>query len=189
MNLVTFIVPTLGRPELGRALNSIIAQTNPDWNAVVIADGLKDFAAPVEHPRIFTFGLQANPKSWQFGGPVRNIGFAFDAAQWFAFLDDDDRLDEHYVEWIKEEGGAVDVVVFRMKFPDGNIVPPMSTTTPDQLQLGATGISFAIRATFQKSQNLQFTAEYGEDWAFIKNCRDAGARIKVSERVGYYIRQ
>lgn len=189
MNHVTFIVPTIGRDTLKRALESLVAQTNPNWNAIVISDGVPHFSLPINHPRILSLMFPLANKCWEFGGMMRNIGLGFDASEWFAFLDDDDRLDPHYVQWIVEEGRNSDLVVFRMRFPDGGVVPPPSHTSPDHLAHGLTGIAFAVRTSFQKAHNLQFIHERNEDWTFTERCRSLGARIVLSPRVGYFIRQ
>lgn len=187
MNHVTFIVPTIGRDTLKRALESLVAQTDPDWNCAVVADGIRDFQAPVNDPRIFTFSYSKG-RCWDYGGMARNIGMAFDAGEWFAFLDDDDSLDPHYVEWLKAQGDVFDLVVFRMRFPDASIVPPLTTTQPGQLVHGMTGISFAVRASFQKAHRIQFITDRSEDWYFVENSMRLGARVNVSERVAYRIR-
>jgi glycosyltransferase involved in cell wall biosynthesis len=38
--LLTFIIPTIGRPTLKRTINSLQQLTNKNWNAIVIFDGI-----------------------------------------------------------------------------------------------------------------------------------------------------
>ena len=38
--LITFIIPTIGRHTLSKTLDSLINQTNPNWKAIVIFDGI-----------------------------------------------------------------------------------------------------------------------------------------------------
>lgn len=86
-NGVTVVVPTTGRPELLRALESVRGQTYPDVHTVVVLDdpskqsfvrGLLDKEA-----LIVTTGRTG-------GANARNAGLQAAATEFVAFLDDDD---------------------------------------------------------------------------------------------------
>lgn len=180
----TFIVPTIGRDTLARALESIAAQTDTDWNALVIGDGMgKDWRPPWVHDCIFYNNVREKLGAVNHGGLLRDYGISCASGDWLCFLDDDDRLDPHYVEWLKEESPELDILVFRMKYPDGLILP-----SNGPLFSGGVGISFAIRAEFQKRHNLWFPASSEEDWIFLRTAMGGNARLKVSDRVAYYVR-
>ena len=40
-NKITFIIPTIGRRTLPNAITSIFNQTNNNWEAIIIFDGIK----------------------------------------------------------------------------------------------------------------------------------------------------
>jgi hypothetical protein len=188
--LATFVIPTIGRSTLGRTKQSLLDQTDPDWKAVIVADNLPR-ALPVHDSRIVMIWTLSKLGASHFSGMVRNRGMTLADSDWIAFVDDDDRLDEHYVEWLRQEATGHDLVVFRMRYSppreDGVAVLPRSTNVSG-MGAGEVGISFAVRTTFQRQHDIWFRNEEFEDWLFIKRCLDAGARCKISEHVAYYVR-
>jgi glycosyltransferase involved in cell wall biosynthesis len=90
-SLVSVVIPTLKRPELLlRALQSVLAQTHANLEAIVVVDGPDEptlaALASVHDPRLTFF---ANPRSLTAAG-ARNAGVARATGDWVAFLDDDD---------------------------------------------------------------------------------------------------
>ena len=51
MTLITFIIPTIGRPSLLRAIESLYKQTVWDWKAIVVFDGIQPNIS-ISDPRI-----------------------------------------------------------------------------------------------------------------------------------------
>ena len=41
MDLVTFIIPTIGRNTLRNSIKSLLNQTETNWKAIIIFDGIK----------------------------------------------------------------------------------------------------------------------------------------------------
>ena len=39
--MITFIIPTIGRNTLTRTVISLLQQTNKNWKAIIIFDGIK----------------------------------------------------------------------------------------------------------------------------------------------------
>jgi glycosyltransferase involved in cell wall biosynthesis len=105
MPLVTVIIPTYNRASLlGRAANSVLAQTYNDYECIVVDDASSDgtdqldiFKAPA--PGIRYMKLPAR------GGvsKARNAGVAEASGRWIAFLDSDDewhpRKLEKQIQW------------------------------------------------------------------------------------------
>lgn len=183
MSFVTFIVPTIGRPTLERTLKSLVDQEDGDWNAVVVADAVENFQMPRLDNRICSLNLDRKLGESNHGGYVRNQGIHHAEGLWIGFVDDDDRLDREYSYWLKAESYGCDLLVFRMKNPDGMILPEK-----ESLDCCRVGISFALRTGFQREKGLMFGNSGLEDWAFIEHAREVGARIKISKRIAYYVR-
>jgi glycosyltransferase involved in cell wall biosynthesis len=191
MNFITFIIPSVGRDTLGRTLASVLAQTESDWNAIVVGDGLPKFSLPAKDTRLRTLGLQEKVGEGHHSGAVRNFGLAAASSRWIGFVDDDDRLDTRYLQWLKAEADGQDLIVFRMKYSpprdDAVVLLPRSNAV-GSLGPGEVGISFAVRTEFQREADIWFDTEEFEDWHFIRRCLANGARCKVSDRTAYYIR-
>jgi glycosyltransferase involved in cell wall biosynthesis len=194
--MVSFIVPTMGRGTLKVALDSVLAQSDPDWEVIVVSDGLveQDLITKVEcsgvDPRIKYRHL---PRKFGGGYPVhngraglvRNEAFSFAHGIWFAFLDDDDILDKDYVKWLKEEGHETEIVIFRMVNSNGAILPPVGD---DRIVSGLVGISFAVQNWFIQKNAIRFENHEEEDFMFLSTCICKGARLKISGHVAYYVK-
>lgn len=183
MSFVTFIIPTIGRPTLERTLKWIEVQSDPDWNAIVVADRVDHFCLPVENDKFLFVNLSKKVGMSNFSARVRNHGMSMANGEWIAFVDDDDRIGENYVQWLREECASYDLVIFRMATPDGICLPPAQELGP-----GLVGISFAIRSSFQREKGVLFSPSGGEDWDFVEKATRSGAKTKLSDHIAYYIR-
>jgi glycosyltransferase involved in cell wall biosynthesis len=199
----TFIVPTLGRDSLQRAIESLIEQTDPDWEAIVIGDNV-DPAAPFREQDWYRDNFNRHRlhvgKAGPFGtaGAARNFGCAHYSimcgprAEWIAFLDDDDHLRPTYVEHLREQAEDypwADAIVSRMLDPRFGILPD---PVAPRIELGHVGISFAIRAEIIEA-GLRFVREdrtklFHEDFEMLKTLRERGRRIHISPHVDYLVR-
>ncbi|MEJ1156754.1 glycosyltransferase family 2 protein [Prosthecomicrobium sp. N25] len=97
MPRVSIVTPFLdAEPFLAQAIDSVRAQTVPDWELLLVDDGARDGsravaeAAAAEDPRIRLLPAPAGPE-----GPAaaRNRGLAAAGGEFVAFLDADDRLE------------------------------------------------------------------------------------------------
>ncbi len=95
-DLISIIIPVYNRPTLvAEAIDSVLAQTNPNWELIVVDDGSKDNtwevleSYAVKDERIRIFKRDREPK----GAPVcRNIGMENSTGKYLIFLDSDDLL-------------------------------------------------------------------------------------------------
>jgi glycosyltransferase involved in cell wall biosynthesis len=92
--LVSVVIPTYNRAnEIGPTLESIIAQTYPQWEAIIVDDGSTDNTAEVvnqfiaKDARIHFIRHEHN----RGGQAARNTGIKAAKGEWIAFLDSDDR--------------------------------------------------------------------------------------------------
>lgn len=190
MSLVSFIVPTIeGRQEqLATAVGSLLAQSDPDWDAVVVGDGFW----PKEHPDSRVRSLQGRRE--RSAGLTRNQGLGLVTGRWTGFLDDDDTLSPDYVKWLKgaepvDEG--VGVVVFRMLHPELGILPSLESP---EIEWGQVGVSFAVRTALL--DGVEFIREeypddlgkaVNEDIALLKELEGNGARLLLRDEIAYFV--
>lgn len=197
MSFVTFIVPSAtGRIELERALESLLLQTDPDWEAVVVCDGWeRTYEGPVPHdPRIRWVGCDVRS-----AGRARNIGItqANPYSEYVAFLDDDDALHPKYVEWLRERAYAdpgdpdpARLVIFPMQYEDGMVIPAPDNQT---IAWGNVGISFAVRRDVMRRhrfirEDLDNPGRNGnEDICLVADIMDEGVVPAIMPTVAYYV--
>lgn len=106
-DFISIIIPVYNRPVLvAECLDSILAQTNPNWECIVVDDGSTDntwevlerYAAKEERIRIFQ--RDREPK----GAPTcRNIGADKASGNYFIFFDSDDLLFPWFIDIISKE--------------------------------------------------------------------------------------
>lgn len=100
---ISIILPTHNRAALvPRALRSVLAQTDADFQLVVVDDGSADatpqtLAAYAGDPRLLLLrnDLAQGPSA------ARNRGIRAACGEWIAFLDDDDELRPAYLEQLR----------------------------------------------------------------------------------------
>jgi glycosyltransferase involved in cell wall biosynthesis len=99
--LVSIVVPALNRGfVIGRALESLLAQTYEDWETLIVNDGSNDQTSDVvkeysKRDRRITLIQHDRRKGAQ---AARNTGLRQARGQWIAFLDSDDQWLAHSLE-------------------------------------------------------------------------------------------
>lgn len=156
---LTIIIPSF-RVSQSLAMETVIKQTVPT-DVLVVLD-----------------------KDEEGAGPTRNRGIAITTTDWVGFLDDDDRLDPHYHEWLDKEAEDNDMVIFQMK--NGLYTIPGHMMVPN-LKYNWVGISFAMRT--EVAREMPFYNMIGEDFDLIQRCIHAGYKVKISPHVAYFVRQ
>jgi len=184
-----FIIPTIGRPSLTEALNSLIAQTSESWKALVIGDGVEIHEQPDQ--RITTINISKLGVGRNSAGNVRNAGMIWwlekkNHVDYFAFLDDDDTLNQNYVEYLLTclaENENPDVALMRMVHHYKGILPPPGK---DKIVKEWVGISFAIKAScFQ--EGFHFVPSAQEDFHLLKRLKNAGKKIIFGKEALYIV--
>lgn len=183
-NKITFIIPSVNRPTISRSVESLINQTNPNWEALIIYDGVD--GQKFDDKRVTTIQIT---KSGLFGphngqsGMVRNYGIEMAESNWIGFLDDDDSLHPNYVETLFKQYYNLDFVVWRMIYGNGIVLPPI---TSNDLVFGQVGISFCYKNKFK---NLLFdNNRNGEDFDFLMKLKNLTSNWVVAPEIYYKVR-
>jgi GT2 family glycosyltransferase len=186
--ITTFIIPTIGRDTLSRALDSLFDQTNPRWKAIVIPDKnpLVEMPEKYQDARITYMELEdTKPKGASL---TRNRGLQIASTEWVSFLDDDDCVDKNYVQYLLDhitEHEQLDAVVFRMRCVRVKIMPEPHCK---QLAKFHVGISYSLKLPFLRQHGIKFECCQFEDAECLLKCKEKGASILLSKHVVYYVR-
>jgi HAD superfamily hydrolase (TIGR01662 family) len=86
--VVDVVVPTAGRPELGRLLLSLAAAGSPRPARVIVVDDRKEDGLPLALPST-DLSLEVVKSGGRGPAAARNLGWRTSRAEWTAFLDDD----------------------------------------------------------------------------------------------------
>jgi glycosyltransferase involved in cell wall biosynthesis len=199
MAFATFIIPTIGRDSLRRSLASLYAQSDPDWAALVIGDGVNP-AYDLDLHDLDRVAFFCPQEIFDSAGLTRNWGLSlFESygpdvipnhlGEWIAFLDDDDHLKPEYVEHLRqhaEDYPWAEVIVFRMLHPTLGVLP----ASDGRLAWGSVGISYAAKRDVIKDRRFckERAAEgHHEDWNLLKELMD-DHRVFISPNIDYIVR-
>lgn len=181
---VTFIIPTLGRPSLSKAVESVINQQDWNWKCIVVFDGIKpNIEFSNDHIKVISCDKKYN------AGLVRNEAFPLVDTKWIAFLDDDDFIVPDYTHHLKISEishSNADIIQFTYKdISNGNTRPtPKLGNVP---RLGEMGISFAIKTEFVYRNSLIFRKVPCEDYHFLQDAVNKGAVYYNTDILAYYV--
>ncbi|GGE32326.1 glycosyltransferase family 2 protein [Psychroflexus planctonicus] len=145
--LVSIIIPTYNRAHLiGETLDSVLAQTYPNWECIIVDDGSTDntdevVGAYVEKDARFKY--YHRPEEHLPGGNgARNFGFKMSKGEYVNWLDSDDLLSPYFLSNKELEflNGNFDAIVslsqtFNKISGDGSILWNILPDNKDQLQL------------------------------------------------------
>lgn len=165
--ITTFIIPSIDRPHLQRAISSVRNQ------------------APYL-VQIDKYGV----------GPAasRNELIRLADTEWVSMLDDDDTVTDDYVARLKEESEAhpeADVIVFREyfiaeKMGEGYEYPDHFIWQAPVVHWGQIGIAFSVKR--EVAMKYPFLDEVNEDFHFVERIDQAGHKIHFSKYLVYRAR-
>jgi glycosyltransferase involved in cell wall biosynthesis len=175
---VSVIIPLYNRVNLiQETLQSVIDQTYPYWEAIVVDDGSTDGSyelvikiAERDH-RIKTFQRDRQPK----GAPVcRNIGVNKSVGQFLIFLDSDDLLAPFCLEQrmnLYQENKTLDFIVlptllFSNKVNDLNVQWNIDTTKDDLLRFLGVDALWQTTGPLYKREVILKVGGFREDLPF-----------------------
>lgn len=184
--LITFIIPSIGRNTLPRTLESLKNMRNKNWNAIVVFDGINPNINETDN-RIKIIKLDKKQgEGRNYAGKVRNYGFNFVQTQWIGFVDDDDTLNEQYIDQLIEHinnKSDIDVVIFRMQYKNGGKILPK--VEDNDFKINEVGISFCLKTDITKEFN--FVPSPSEDFDLLNKLRSNNKKIIISDYIGYNV--
>ena len=185
-NMITFIIPTIGRESLQESLNSIINQTNKNWKAIVVFDGIEPTIQSSDE-RIKIIKITRKGVNKNNAGLVRNEGIKLVDTKWIAFLDDDDFIKEDYIDTFfntLDKYPELDVLIFRMISCDKEIFPELNT---NNFYVNRVGISFAMTKKLFDNGYI-FIPSDTEDFLLLDKIRNGNNKMLISPYIKYYVR-
>jgi glycosyltransferase involved in cell wall biosynthesis len=193
--MITFIIPSIGRESLFYSLESLINQTDPEWQAIIVLDGITvnmlnvDALNLLEDERFEVHEIEKMGSNINQAAFVRNYGMSVvnGDSDWLAFLDDDDTIAKDYIEIFKNElllYPECDVYIYRMIDNDQRIIPELNAIN---FKVCDVGISFIINLNIYKN-GLEFELDGAEDFLYLNKIRKAGYKMIISPYIKYYVR-
>lgn len=172
--MFTFVIPTLNRPTLNYAVESVVNQTIPHWKAIVCGDGV--VPPSFEDDRILSISTERGDAT-----KTREATLPYIDTEWVAFLDDDDWINSNYLEYFYIYTSTSDIIISRMMnygvpIPQRNVI-----------EHGQVGISFAIRTDVWKANKMPDPPS--EDFKFLKMLEEKNYRISFTSNCGYFVRK
>lgn len=207
MDLITVIVPVYNvQSYLAKCLESIVKQTYNNLQIILVDDG-----SPDDCPRICDEWAKKDKRIEVIhkinGGlsDARNVGLRNAKGSYICFVDSDDILDEHYIEWLYEaiyDNDAKMAVCDIECFNDGdlikksNIKPPYRIYSPEEALkqiLQGTGIRAIACNKLYSSDILDgekfVYGKHHEDEFFTYRIVDKADKIAFLPVPLYYYRQ
>jgi glycosyltransferase involved in cell wall biosynthesis len=186
--IITFIIPTIGRNTLINSINSLKNQTIQNWNAIIIFDGINS-NINIDDNRIMILECEKKGININSAGEVRNYGMNYVKSKYIAFLDDDDIIENDYIETFYNEikfynNLDLDVVIFRMNNND-IIFPKLNV---DNFYLCDVGISFIMKKSLF-DEGYKFTPDGAEDFLYLDKLRSDGKKIMIMPYIKYHVKK
>ena len=202
-NIITFILPTIGRESLTDSIVSLLKQTNPNRKCILIFDGIS--IIPTIEYGLTTYSLINDDRfilhpikksgyynetdhTHRIGGQaglVRNAGLDIVQTNWVGFLDDDDTIDSKYVETLYSKYHQFDIVIWRMLNYSDEIFPPLDCI--DEVKIAQVGISFCYK--MNNLSKVRFKEnDGGEDYYFLTTLIEKDNNYIIASEIFYYVK-
>jgi hypothetical protein len=198
--LVSVVIPTYDRGELlvSRAIPSVLAQTYPTWEIVIVGDAAPEetgrMIAELGDARISYHNLAMRgpyPEDardlWHVAGiPPRNAAVAAAKGRWIAPLDDDDAFHpEHIATLLKAARAQRSEVAYgllRCLMHDGTTFN-LGSFPPEYGQWGWQGALFHADLRFFEMELADALFSSPGDWSLCRRMMRAGVRFAMVDEV------
>ena len=188
---ISFIIPTYNRSGIiNRAIESVLAQTDPVWELIIIDDGSTDNTKKNINKYLSDARIQYQYQPHSGVSAARNLGVKLAEGDYVIFLDSDDYLYEDLLYHIKEnEFYNFDVICWNMhRIKDGKI----SLWKPNKLEkiynnITATFLAGSIcykKSILIKAGGFDLNLTFGENYELgLRLANIKKLKIKVIDRI------
>jgi glycosyltransferase involved in cell wall biosynthesis len=199
---VSVIIPAHDSADtLGETLDSLLVQTHPAWEAIVVDDGSSDDTAEVARAFASRDARISLVRQEHHGvGAARNAGIASARHDWLLFLDSDDALVPRALEQLAAAVVGVDEPLdavhggwARLTESGDILTPECRRQAGDLFELFAGVSAFPIhtclvrKASAERAGRFDTTLRTCTDWDFWQRVARAGARFgRVDDTVALY---
>lgn len=182
--IITFVIPTIGRPTLSRTINSLKKLNNRNWKAVIVFDGIEPNIIKDDDRITIIKTDKKEGKDKNSAGNVRNKAYKYIHTEWIGFVDDDDTLNSHYIDYLLKYNNMydLDVLIFRMIYENGKILPKLGDNDFKESEVG---ISFCLRKDIAVKN--PFIPSKIEDFVLLDKLRSKNKTIFISDYIGYNV--
>ena len=180
---------------VGRTIDSVIRQTNEDWEIIAVDDGSSDETLKVlrsyseRDDRISIFSKENGGVS-----SARNFGLSKSSGDWIYFLDADDLINPDLINFIEKTGDETDILVFGFEkqsqsgkcikyIPNPNITDTLNSFLTNRIKICM--CSIAIKNNLLTKYKIIFNenTSYSEDREFIAQSIYHSKNIKIRESI------
>jgi len=186
---VEFVIPTWERPDkLMVMLSSLVVQTNPNWKAHVVIDGLTNDYFNVKeyfqnHPNIRFSHITGPNNDW--GHTARNYGLSEAQEEWVVMTGDDNYYVPVFVDVMMKEAISNGADFVFCDFVHNLIHPGGYQYVNSRIAHGAIDIGSFMSRT-RLAQEIKLESNYDADWEFVsefckRNKKSNKSIIKVDK--------
>ena len=198
---VSVVVPAFNRAEtIAVTLDSLVAQSFTDWEAIVIDDGSIDStAAVVERYAVSDSRIRLLRQANAGVGAARNVGIEQSQGRWVFFLDADDWVTPDALALLvgavdHEPEGTVAIARSVLVMPNGaEVVEDAPPPQDEMFQELARRCVYSIHAAIQPTELVRAVGGFdalliaGEDWDLWQRIARTGpAYVYPPEKIAYY---
>lgn len=194
MNLVDIVIPTIGRPSLVELLQSLASARGKLLGDIIVVDDRRNPAADLRFdgvPARLIERIRVIRSGGRGPAVARNAGWRASQAQWIAFLDDDVRVEDDWLDALRDDIASAEVYDAGIQ---GHVrVPLPEHRRPTDWERNVAGLESASfitadmayrRAVLQETGGFdaRFPRAYREDADLAMRVLAAGYRIYKGRR-------
>lgn len=194
--MISIIVPVYNVENfLPRCVESVLAQTYPDWELILVDDGSSDGCPEVcdryagEDSRI-----KVVHKPNEGVSEARNTGLRMASGEWICFIDSDDYVSPRYIEDMLAKSDDADIVISGWKhLGGGRVFPDMSVERQDFIKIMEHKAFINIWAKLIRRSSVEHACalfetdvKWAEDSIFFLNVLLSCDKVRLISDANYF---